>query len=200
MRWKNPAVAEYFPNVHWLRLTLTVVVFIILSIGLVYLLHLLLAHFELPNIAWLVYLIVFVTSLVANMTIVVPVPFAATIMIAAATAWNPFLVALAASAGGSLGELSSYYVGYLGKKIAIRQEGAAYKRIKGWIQRHGVWAILLLSLQPILPFDVAGLIAGAVRMPVHKFLPPLFLGKIPKNLILIYGGIGLLSLLPEWLR
>jgi leucyl-tRNA synthetase/membrane protein YqaA with SNARE-associated domain len=106
------------------------------------------------------------------------------------------LVALACSLGASLCEMSGYYAGALGKKIAIPDELSGYKLMQRWIQKYGVWAIALLSFQPLLPIEVGGFIAGAARMPVRKFLPALWLGKYPKYIILMYGGLGLIRLLP----
>jgi membrane protein YqaA with SNARE-associated domain len=116
-------------------------------------------------------------------------------MIAAATEWNPVMIALAASIGGTLGELSGYYAGYLGKKIAIAEYMAGYDRFAGWMHRYGMWAIFLLAFQPIIPFDIGGMIAGAARMPLRKFLPALWVGKFLKYVILCYSGIGLIQFL-----
>ena len=40
-------------------------------------------------------------------------------MIAAATKWDPLLAAFSASIGDSIGELSGYFAGYLGRKVVI---------------------------------------------------------------------------------
>lgn len=185
-------------QVHWVRLGAALAGLIVLSFALAYLLEYLVTRFHLPlhHFAWLAYLFVFVTSLLANLTIIAPVPFALSIMIAAATRWNPLLIALAASVGGSLGELSGYYAGYLGKKIAVPKTVSGYSRFERWIQRYGVWAIALLAFQPILPFDIGGLIAGAARMPLYKFLPALWAGKFPKYILLTYAGLGLIKFMP----
>lgn len=185
-------------RVHWVRLGIAIAGFIVLSFALAYLLDNLKGRFDLPlhHFAWLAYLVVFGTSLVANLTIIAPVPFAIAIMTAAAREWNPLLIALAASVGGSLGELSGYYAGYLGKKIAVPETVSGNGRFERWIQRYGVWAIALLAFQPILPFDIAGLIAGAARMPLYKFLPALWAGKFPKYVLLTYAGIGLIKFIP----
>lgn len=82
-------------------------------------------------------------------------------MIATATRWNPLLVSLFASLGGALGELSGYYAGYLGKKIAIAEHIKGYDKVAGWINKYNLWAIFFLALQPILPFDISGMVAGA---------------------------------------
>ena len=185
-------------QIHWLMLAIALLVLVALSFGLAYLLGYVAEKLNLPlyDFAWLAYLIVFATSLVSNLTIIAPVPFAASLMVAAATEWNPVLITLFASIGAAIGELSGYYAGYLGKKIAISENIAWYGCIESWIQRHGVWAILFLSFQPIIPFDIGGMIAGVAKMPLHRFLPALWLGRFPKYIIITYAGIGLIHFLP----
>jgi uncharacterized membrane protein YdjX (TVP38/TMEM64 family) len=170
----------------------------ILSLGLSYLIQQWLLHSDLPlqGVGWLAYLIVFGLSIIANLSVIVPVPLAASVMIAAATFWNPLLVALAGSLGGTIGELSGYYAGHLGKRLAIPDELAWYKRFEGWIRRWGVWAIALLAFQPIIPFDIGGFIAGTMKMPLDRFLPALWVGKFAKYLLLVYAGIGLIKSIP----
>jgi membrane protein YqaA with SNARE-associated domain len=80
---------------------------------------------------------------------------------------------LSASIGGTLGELSGYYAGYLGRRIAMSEYMVGYDKIASWMRRYNVWAIFFLAFQPLLPFDIGGLIAGASRMPMYRFLPPL---------------------------
>ena len=185
---------------NWLRLTTLLIGLIGLSFGLAYLLKDLGARLRLPldELAWLAYLSVFGTTLVCNLTIIAPVPVATAIMIAAATRWNPVMVALAASIGGTLGELSGYYAGYLGKRVAIAEHMGGYNRVADWMDQYGPWAIFFLALQPIIPFDIGGLVAGGARMPLQKFLPALWAGKLIKYIILCYSGIGLIQFLPFW--
>ena len=185
---------------NWLWLTTLLIGFIALSFGVAYLLQDLGARFNLPldELAWLAYLSVFGTTLVCNSTIIVPVPVATAIMIATATRWDPIAVAFFASIGGTLGELSGYYAGYLGKRIAVDERMVGYDRVADWMHRYGLWAIFLLALQPVLPFDVGGLVAGASKMPLYKFLPALWAGKFLKYIALCYSGIGLIHFLPFW--
>ncbi|MGB2854755.1 MAG: VTT domain-containing protein [Dehalococcoidia bacterium] len=179
-------------------MAIALLVLVALSFGLAYLLGYVAEKLNLPlyDFAWLAYLIVFATSLASNLTIIAPVPFAASIMVAAATEWNPMLITLFASIGAAIGELTGYYAGYLGKKLAISENVAWYGRIERWIQRHGVWSIIFLSFQPIIPFDIGGMIAGAAKMPLHRFLPAVWLGRFPKYIIITYAGIGLIHFLP----
>jgi uncharacterized membrane protein YdjX (TVP38/TMEM64 family) len=201
-RDKASSIPEISPRIHWVRLSLTFLGVLALSFGFAFLIQHLLSKASIPiyKFAWLAYLLVFVMSIVANLSVIVPVPFGLSIMIAAATKWNPVLIVLAGSAGGAIGELSGYLAGYLGNKLAIPENTAFYQRIERWVLRYGVWAIFFLALQPVIPFDVGGFIAGTTRMPLRKFLPALWLGKLPKYLVLVYTGIGIINFLPSWLR
>lgn len=185
-------------RVHWLRLCIGLLALVLLSLALAYLLGFAAKklNFPIDRFAWVACLTVFGTSLVANLTIVAPVPIGASIMLAAATKWNPALIALCASVGASIGELSGYFAGYLGKRIAMPQDVVGYGRVEKWMQRYGVWAVMVLSFQPVIPFDVGGIIAGAAKMPLRRFLPALWLGRFPKYLILAYVGAEVINILP----
>jgi membrane protein YqaA with SNARE-associated domain len=176
---------------------------ITLSIALVYLLQYLIVHFNisLGEFAPGAYSAVFIISFLCNASILVPVvALHISIMMTAASQWDPILVAFIASAAGTLGEISGYYAGYLGKRIAITKDIPGYNRFVDWVNRYGVLAIFLFSLQPILPFDIAGLTAGVSRLPLWKFLLPCWAGKFPKYIVFCYFGFGLLHFLPLWFQ
>ena len=181
-------------RVNWRRLGLILLAFVILSLGFAYLGQTLLARFDLSsyNSTLLAYLIIFGIAVVVNLSFV-PLPFAASVMIAAAARWNPLLVALFGSLGASIGELNGYYWGLVGKRIAIPDEITGYQIIQRWVQRYGVWAIAFISFQPVLPIEIGGFIAGAGRMSIRKFFPALWLGKFPKYVILIYAGTTVIN-------
>jgi membrane protein YqaA with SNARE-associated domain len=182
----------------WLKMAAVIVAFIIVSFFLAYWFNRLADILNLPldRYAFLAYLIVFVVSIVANLTVIAPVPIAVSVMITVAQNWNPLLAALAAALGGTIGEMSGYFAGYAGRKIAISNDFVNFERIESWINKWGAWAIVFLAFQPIIPFDIGGLIAGAARMPIGKFLPALFAGKFPKYILLAYAGVGLIHFLP----
>jgi membrane protein YqaA with SNARE-associated domain len=182
----------------WLKMAAVIVGFIAVSFLLAYWFNRLSQSLHLPldRYAFLAYLIVFVVSTVANLTVIAPVPIAVSVMITVAQNWNPLLAALAAALGGTIGEMSGYLAGYAGRKIAISNDFVNFERVEGWINKWGAWAIVFLAFQPIIPFDIGGLIAGAAKMPIGKFLPALFAGKFPKYILLAYAGVGLIHFLP----
>ena len=189
---------EKLKQKRWLELALYVVILVGLSFGLTYLLRYLMAYFNIPidRFATTAYLVVFLVTLASNAGIFVPVAFHISIMMTAAQYWNPALIALTASVAGALGETTGYYAGYWGKRIARLENVPGYDRLVGWMKKYGPWGIFLLSLQPILPFDIAGLLAGASKIPLWKFLLPCWAGRFPKYLLVCYFGLALLRLLP----
>jgi membrane protein YqaA with SNARE-associated domain len=191
-------VMEKLKQNRWLKLALYVVILAGLSFGFIYLFEYLMAYFNISveRFATTAYLVVFVISLVSNASIIVPVPIFVAILIEAARHWNPALIALAASVAGALGETTGYYAGYLGKRIIHLENAPGYEKLVGWMKRYGTRAIFLLSLQPILPFDIAGLISGASRIPLWKFLLACWGGKFPKYLLGCYIGPAVLNILP----
>jgi len=189
-------------QVHWAKLLIAFFGLIAISFALAALMNLAKSrlNINLFQFELLAYVSVFAAALLANLTIIAPVPFAIAIMVSAAQNFNPVIVALCAAVGGTIGELSGYYAGYWGRKIAISDSIVGYKRIEGWVNKYGPWAIMVIAFQPIIPFDMGGIIAGAAKMPIYKFLPALFAGKFPKYLILTYAGLGAISFLPPWLQ
>jgi membrane protein YqaA with SNARE-associated domain len=190
-------------QVHWVKLLIAFVGLIAASYVFVALLGMLKSrlNINLYEFELLAYVSVFVASLLANMTIIAPVPFAVVIMATAARDFNPILVALAAALGGSIGELSGYYAGRLGRKIAVSDSLIGIQKIEKWVRKYGMLAIMVLAFQPIIPFDMGGLVAGVLKMPLHHFFPALFAGKFPKYIILTYAALGLIHFihLPAWL-
>ncbi len=192
------SMVEQIKRNRWLLATIYAVIILGVSVGLYFLLRYLMAYLDLSveGLATTAYLVVFVTTLISNASILIPVPVFVAVMIAAASKWDHVIVALTASTAGALGEISGYYAGYLGKKILVTESTPGYEKLVGWMKRRGTLAVFLLSLQPILPFDIAGLISGASRIPLWKFILPCWAGKFPKYLVACYLGGAVLNLLP----
>ena len=179
-------------------MVLYVVVLGLLSFGFAYLIQYLISYFHISieGMASTAYVVVFAVTLACNASIFAPIFVYLSLMIAAAKFLDPVLVALVASAAGALGEISGYYAGYLGKRIVHLENTPGYEKLVDWMRRHGPLAVFLLALQPIIPFDVAGLISGASRMPLWKFILPCWAGKFPKYLLGCYLGGAFLNILP----
>jgi len=138
-------------------------------------------------------LVLFVISAVSNATLILPVPGLALTALAATVA-DPLVVGVVAGAGQTLGELTGYLAGYSGQTLI--DDSPRYARLAGWMRRFGAITIFALALIPNPLFDVAGIIAGALRMPLWLFLAAAGAGKIIKNIAVAYGAVyGI-----EWIR
>lgn len=128
---------------------------------------------------------IFLLSVLSNATLILPAPGLA-IVFTAGGVFAPIGVGLAAAAGATLGELSGYLAGFGGQAVVENQP--LYNRFERWMRRSGAIIIALLAFIPSPFFDMAGIAAGVLKMPVHVFLFYCFLGKFPKMLLFAYAG------------
>lgn len=128
---------------------------------------------------------VFVVTMLSYATILVPVPGLA-IVFAMSGVLHPLGVALAAAGGGTIGELAGYLAGFSGR--AVIENWRRYEKITTWVRRYGGPAILVLAALPNPFFDLAGVAAGALKMPVRKFLIWCLAGQAIKMTAIAYGG------------
>jgi membrane protein DedA with SNARE-associated domain len=135
---------------------------------------------------------VFLIALLANATVFLPAPGVA-VVFAMGSVFHPLGVALAAGVGGALGELTGYLAGFSGG--AVVEKTAAYARIQPWVQKWGGWAVLVLAAIPNPFFDLAGIAAGTLKMPVWKFLLCCWVGQMIKMAAFAYAGAASLPLL-----
>ena len=129
---------------------------------------------------------IFLVALMANATVFLPAPGVA-VVFAMGSIFNPLGVALAAGAGGALGELSGYLAGFSGQAVVERTD--IYERINPWVQKFGGWAILVLSAIPNPFFDVAGVAAGIAKMSLRRFLFACWVGQTIKMAMFAYAGL-----------
>jgi len=174
------------PLSFWLKYRMQVVA-LLFSIGITVLI--LVFRERLAALAGYGYLGVFCVSVLANATIILPVPGIA-VVFASGSVLHPLLVGLIAGVGEPLGELTGYLAGYGGS--AIVEDRERFQRVKKWMERRGFLTLFLLSLIPNPLFDLAGIIAGMGHFPVPRFLLACWLGKTLKAVITAYSGFVLL--------
>jgi len=147
---------------------------------------------NIKNLQDLGYLGVFIANLLGSATIILPIPsFAATV--AAGAFLSPVLTALFSAAGSTIGELTGYYTG-LGSGDFIKWSDKRVKKVQAWIDKYGLWVVFVLAAIPNPLFDIAGIISGASKVSVWKYLLIVFSGKLIKFLILAYTGFGIFKL------
>lgn len=142
------------------------------------------------------YLGIFLISVLGNATVILPVPVILTAFIGGGI-FNPFIVGIVTAVGAAIGELTGYLVGY-GGKVVIKDSKKLIK-IEGWMKKHGLWVLFVLSAIPNPFFDLAGIVAGATGVPVYKYLIVVTLGKMVKFITISYLGAGSIGLLDRYL-
>lgn len=131
--------------------------------------------------------VLFALNALANATLILPVPGLALTALAATVA-DPLVVGLVAGAGQTVGELTGYLAGVSGRR-ALGVDPRS-QRLAGWMRRRGVAILFVLAVLPNPFFDVAGIMAGAMRMPLRLYLAAAGAGKIVKNLALAYAVVS----------
>jgi len=142
-------------------------------------------------------LVLFGLAAVSTATLILPAPGLALTAIAGA-AGDPIVVGTVMGLGQALGELTGYVAGRGGS--GFLPNNPAISRVSGWLERRGLIVIFVLALVPNPLFDLAGIAAGALGLPVLRYLAAGAAGKVIKNVIIASGGATLGELLATFLR
>ena len=132
------------------------------------------------------YLSSFLISLIGSATVILPAPGLALIL-ALGAHLNPVLLGIVAGCGSGLGELSGYLAGKAGRNL-VSSEGRFNAFLHQMTTRFTSPALFILAILPLPIFDFAGILAGALRIPVLQFLAVVISGKIIKHALAAYLG------------
>jgi uncharacterized membrane protein YdjX (TVP38/TMEM64 family) len=144
---------------------------------------------DLQDLSTLGYIGIFVANLASSASMVLPLPgLAATF--AAASVWNPVVIALVGAVGSTLGEGTLYLAG-VGSRGAVNRYATRfrwYPRIQSWMERHGGVTVLVFAAIPGPWFDFVGFAAGATRYPIHRFAIAVLIGRLVKFSVVVAAG------------
>lgn len=138
------------------------------------------------------YPILWVISLLRASSVILPIPGSGLTIAAGALMdplWGvPAIIAVGVVAGSaeSIGEFTGYYAGINGGKLMENRK--IYQTIRRWIQKSPGPTMLVMSFMPSPLFDVAGLAAGAARVPIRIFYPAILAGKIARGVLMAAAG------------
>ena len=154
------------------------IILVVLIVGLSITIFLL--RDKIQNVGEVGYLGLFFLCFLANATVLLPAP---SLMIAASCAliMNPWLVALCASLGSTLGEFVGYAFGTVTKDLSPKFENFLEK-LTAKIRNQTV-LVFILAMLPLPFFDVVGIYSGGTRLNLVKFFVACFLGKFIKMLV-----------------
>jgi membrane protein YqaA with SNARE-associated domain len=129
------------------------------------------------------YLGAFIISVILNATVILPVSNMAIMMTLGATLPSPVIVGIVGGLGAGIGELTGYIAGRSGRRLLSKS--GVYLRVEGWVRRWGWIAVFIMSIFPFI-FDVVGIIAGALRMPLWRFFVACWLGRTVSYVFMTY--------------
>jgi uncharacterized membrane protein YdjX (TVP38/TMEM64 family) len=102
--------------------------------------------------------------------------------------WGTVLVSLGSTTGATLSFLASRYL--LRERFQAKY-AERLVRINSELDRGGVFYLLALRLNPVIPFFVINLLFGLTRMPVRRFWWVSQLGMLPATFIYVNAGAQL---------
>ena len=129
----------------------------------------------------------FLINFFGNATVFLPAPAIASV-VAAGSIYNPLIVTLVSSLGGTAGEMVGFVLGHSGKKIFVKKHHFLFLILMDLFKGYGTAIIFVVALIPNPFFDVIGILAGFLHYSPKKFFIVTFLGRIIRNLVLSYFG------------
>jgi len=133
---------------------------------------------------------IFLLAFLSYATVLLPAPGVAVVFTMGGV-FNPIIVALVAGAGAALGEMSGYLAGFSGR--AVTERAPVYERLTSWMNRKGGLTVFVLAAIPNPFFDIAGVTAGILKMPVPKFLFWVWIGETIKMMVFAFAGANLIT-------
>jgi len=110
-----------------------------------------------------------------------------------ASVYNPVILGTAAGTGAAIGEITTYFLGW-GVAESMEPLSDSEDRIARWINKYGLWAVLLVAMTP-LPDTPIVILAGSRKLPFGKLAVVEVLGKSALYSVgammggLVYGGL-----------
>lgn len=141
----------------------------------------------------LVYVGAFGLALVANLTVLVPIPYNAVILAMTQSAEFPWLIALLAAFGSVLGEITGFLVGRSGREVVKETRFTAWLAGQMQDKTKAAFAMYVVSLPPNPAFDVAGITAGAAGLKFRFFAFWVFLGRLTRFMLFAFVANNWLS-------
>ena len=151
---------------------------------------------QIEQMAALGYAGLFAACALSNVSVFLP-SSSTMFVILAASVLNPALCVLVGGLGTAVGEQCSYLCGRAGASSFDRKADESLGRVHRFVRRHAFLAVFLFALAPLPVFDLAGVAAGADRMPWPKYALAAFLGKTIKFAVSVFAVVSLFPLLAQ---
>jgi len=140
------------------------------------------------------YLGAFLIAMLSSATLFFPAPGWAAV-IGLSTVFNPVLLGVVTGIGSALGELTGYVAGE-GARDLLNSRIKETKDIEELVRKYDVVGIFVLAFIPNPLFDVAGIVAGGLKIPWWRYLLACATGRVFRYVLLALLGnftLGLIS-------
>ncbi len=132
------------------------------------------------------YIGVFLISLLSSATILFPCPAWAAV-IAMSGYLDPLLIGIVGGIGAAIGELTGYVAGS-GTRSLLNNKIRGTEKVEEMVKKYDIASIFVLSFIPNPLFDVAGIIAGGLKVPLWRFLLACAIGRVLRYSVLAMMG------------
>jgi len=135
---------------------------------------------------------VLIAALLSHLTVVARDMFIP-LLLPLAAVYHPILLGVAAGTGAAIGEVTTYFLGW-GVAESVTSFSESEDKIAVWINKYGLWAVLLVALTP-LPDTPIVILAGSRKLPFIRLTIVEILGKSTLYSVgafmggLVYGGL-----------
>jgi len=135
---------------------------------------------------------VLIAALLSHLTVVARDMFIP-LLLPLASVYHPILLGVAAGTGAAIGEVTTYFLGW-GVAESVTSFSESEDKIAVWINKYGLWAVLLVALTP-LPDTPIVILAGSRKLPFVRLTIVEILGKSTLYSVgafmggLVYGGL-----------
>jgi uncharacterized membrane protein YdjX (TVP38/TMEM64 family) len=131
-------------------------------------------------------LVAFIAAYVVCSLLVLPKGL---LSIAAGVTWGLLPGVAVVMAGALLGATAAFWLGrWLGRDTVTRLAGQHLARLDGLVERHGVAAILVVRLIPVVPFTAVNYAAGLTAIRFTPYLLGTALGIVPGTVAYVALG------------
>jgi membrane protein YqaA with SNARE-associated domain len=117
---------------------------------------------------------VLLASMLSHLTIVARDMFIP-LFLPLASVYHPVILGITAGTGAAIGEVTTYFLGW-GIAESMNHLSETEDRIARWINKYGLWAVLLVAITP-LPDTPIVILAGSRKLPFTKLTIVEILGK-----------------------
>ncbi len=128
----------------------------------------------------------FLINFFSSATIFLPAPGIFSI-ISFADIYHPVLITFFASLGSTLGEGVGFIFGHSTREVLnIRKKHKILFHLNKFIfEKYGFIILFIIAFIPNPVVDGLGILAGMAGYPIKKFLFPVFLGRVVRNILML---------------